>query len=263
MKRIALLLLLLCAATQLHAQYAPVDSLGRDTRNLIEGQRIIRTGQKTLLAGGIAAVAGGALMSIPFVCNRSQPSEEVQFREDMTAPFFLVTGGVLAATGVLTALCSIPVIVSGHGILASDTYWKNNDYANPAQRGFGVILDVGGFAKGLQANATAGYHLNRNVFLGAGFGLAYDLEARRNEDLSTLKLPVFANIRFSTSNRLYSPFVGVSGGYDILDKGPYLGADLGLRVRMDTRKPTSLWTSLYGDVSGSYMHFGLKFGWAF
>ena len=52
MKRFALLLLLLCAAMQLHAQYAPVDSLGRDTRNLIEGQRIIRTGQKTLLAGG-------------------------------------------------------------------------------------------------------------------------------------------------------------------------------------------------------------------
>ena len=83
---------------------------------------------------------------------------------------------------------------------------RDNDYANSAQRGFGVILDVGGFAKGLQANATAGYHFNRNLFLGAG---------------------------------------------------------VGLRVRMDTRKPTSLWTSLYGDVSASYMHFGLKFGWAF
>ena len=41
------------------------------------------------------------------------------------------------------------------------------------------------------------------------------------------------------------------------------GGDLGLRVRMDTRKPTSLWTSLYGDVSGSYCHLGLKFGWSF
>ena len=57
MKRIVLLLLLLCAATQLHAQYAPVDSLGRDTRNQIEGRRLIRTGQSTLLAGGIATVA--------------------------------------------------------------------------------------------------------------------------------------------------------------------------------------------------------------
>lgn len=44
MKRIVLLLLLLCAATQLHAQYAPVDSLGRDTRNQIEGRRLIRIG---------------------------------------------------------------------------------------------------------------------------------------------------------------------------------------------------------------------------
>ena len=44
MKRIALLLLLLCAASQLHAQYAPVDSLGRDTRNQVDGRRIIRTG---------------------------------------------------------------------------------------------------------------------------------------------------------------------------------------------------------------------------
>lgn len=263
MKRIALLLLLLCAAAQLHAQYAPVDSLGRDTRNQVDGRRIIRTGQRTLLTGGIATVAGGALVSIPFICNRSQDGQKAGFREDMASPFLMVTGGVIAAAGVLTALCSIPVIVSGHGVLASDTYWKDNDYANPAQRGFGVILDVGGFAKGLQANATAGYHLNRHLFLGAGLGLSYDLEARRNEDLSTLKLPVFANIRFSTSNRLYSPFVGMSGGYDILDKGPYLGADLGLRVRMDTRKPTSLWTSIYGDASASYLHFGLKFGWAF
>ena len=263
MKRIVLLLLLLCAATQLHAQYAPVDSLGRDTRNLIEGQRRIHTGQNMLLAGGIATAAGGALMAVPYICNRSQADQKAEFREDMATPILLVTGGAIAAAGVLTALCSIPVIVSGHGVLASDTYWKDNDYANPAQRGFGVILDVGGFAKGLQANATAGYHFNRNLFLGAGLGLAYDLEARRNEDLSTLKLPVFANLRYSTSNRLCSPFVGVSGGYDILDKGPYLGADLGLRVRMDTRKPTSLWTSLYGDVSASYMHFGLKFGWAF
>ena len=44
MKRIVLLLFLLCAAIQLHAQYAPLDSLGRDSRNLIEGQRIIRIG---------------------------------------------------------------------------------------------------------------------------------------------------------------------------------------------------------------------------
>ena len=263
MKRVGLFLLLLCAATQLHAQYAPVDSLGRDTRNLIEGQRRIHTGQNMLLAGGIATAAGGTLMAIPFVCHSSRSSEQVEFHEDMATPIFLVTGGILAATGVLTALFSVPVIVSGHGILASDTYWRGNDYANPAQRGFGVILDAGGFAKGLQANVTTGYHFNRNLFLGAGFGLAYDLEARRNEDLSNWKLPVFANLRYSTSNRLYSPFIGVSGGYDILDKGPYLGADLGLRVRMDTRKPTSLWTSLYGDVSGSYFHLGLKMGWAF
>jgi hypothetical protein len=263
MKRIGLLLLLLCAATQLHAQYAPVDSLGRDTRNLIEGQRRIHTGQNMLLAGGIATAAGGALLAVPFFSHSSQITEDGQTREDMVSPIFLVTGGAIAAAGVLTALCSIPVIVSGHGILASDTYWRNNAYDNPAQRGFGVILDAGGFLKGVEMKATAGYHFNRNLFLGAGLGLAYDLEARRNEDLSTLKLPVFANLRYSTSNRLCSPFVGVSGGYDVLDDGPYLGADLGLRVRMDTRKPTSLWTSLYGDVSASYMHFGLKFGWAF
>ena len=263
MKRIGLLLLLLCAATQLHAQYAPLDSLGRDTRNQVDGRRIIRTGQYTLLGGGIATVAGSALMAVPFLCYQGQSSENVEFHEDMVSPFLLVTGGVIAAAGVLTMLGSIPVIVSGRGILASDTYWKNNDYANPAQRGFGVILDVGGFAKGLQANATAGYHFNRNLFLGAGLGLSYDLEARRVEELSVVKMPVFANFRYSMINRLYSPFIGVSAGYDILDPGPYLGADLGLRVRMDTRKPTSLWTSLYGDVSGSYMHFGLKFGWAF
>ena len=263
MKRIELLLLLLCAATQLHAQYAPVDSLGRDSRNLIEGQRVIRNGQKVLLAGGIATVAGGALLAVPFFSHSSQITEDGQTREDMVSPIFLVTGGAIAAAGVLTALCSIPVIVSGHGILASDTYWRNNAYDNPAQRGFGVILDAGGFLKGVEMKATAGYHFNRNLFLGAGVGAAYDFEVRHPENGSAVKLPVFANLRYSTSNRLYSPFIGVSGGYDILDDGPYLGGDLGLRVRMDTRKPTSLWTSLYGDVSASYMHFGLKFGWAF
>lgn len=48
-----------------------------------------------------------------------------------------------------------------------------------------------------------------------------------------------------------------------LNRHLFLGADLGLRVRMDTRKPTSLWTSIHGDASASYLHFGLKFGWAF
>ena len=99
MKRIALLLLLLCAATQLHAQYAPVDSLGRDTRNQVDGRRIIRTGQRTLLAGGIATVAGGALVSIPFICNRSQDGQKAGFREDMASPFLMVTGGGMEGIG--------------------------------------------------------------------------------------------------------------------------------------------------------------------
>ena len=55
----------------------------------------------------------------------------------------------------------------------------------------------------------------------------------------------------------------MAAGYDIIDQEIYLGADLGLRIRRSQQNARSMWASLSGEVSGSYMRLGIKMGYSF
>lgn len=243
------------------AQYAPADSLERNRQT---GERLIKQGRDCFIAGGITTAAGCAIGVTPLIIGHfSEPVPEGEFREDMLSPIMFAAGLGCVVVGVGTMLYGIPVTVAGNGILNSDQYWKYQRYNNPGQRGFGLILDASTLMYWVQLKATAGYHFNKNFFLGGGIGGSLDFNGYNDRwGYYWPGLPVYAEMRYSMLNRFFSPYIGLSAGYDIIDGGPYMGADLGLRIRMSPTSPKSFWVAATAEVSG-YFHAGVKMGWSF
>ena len=265
MKRILVILCLIGTFIPLHAQYTQAESVRALEGNLREGQRLLMIGNSNYTTGSLFTALGGALLATPYLVDRfREPApQDVTPREDMLSTMLYIFGFGLTMTGVVTTLSGIPFTVAGNGVLDAVDYWKDLRYNDPGQRGFGIILDVAGFLKHAQLKTTAGWHFNKNLFLGGGVGCTLDFAARDGDSPTWIFLPVYADFRYSASNRFYSPYIGFEGGYDILDGRPYLDADLGLRIRLSTRRPKSLWVSANGEVGGSYMRAGLKMGWSF
>lgn len=263
MKRFFILLCLLGASLPVQAQYVGMESRSDLEDNLQQGQKLLITGYQNYLIGGIFTALGGAMMVTPSIIDhyREPVSQDVPLREDMLSPILYSFGVGSVFAGVLTILAGIPFTVAGNSVLDAEDYWKDLRYDDSLQRGFGVILDAAGFLKHAQLKTTAGWHFNRNLFLGGGVGCTLDFAALEG-DGGWINLPVYADFRYSSSNRFSSPFIGLEGGYDVLDRGPYLGADLGLRIRLSTRRPKSLWVSANGELCG-YMRAGLRMGWSF
>ena len=265
MRRILIVFFILFASLNLNAQIAKTDSLSVYERNSVTAQKLISWGRNSFITGGICTAIGGALIATPIIIDHfSAPTPPEELNEDMLSPIMLVTGLACAVVGVSTVMFGIPITIAGHGINSSDVYWKDQRYDAPGQQGFGIILDAAAFLYWFQVTATAGYHFNKRLFLGAGLGGSLDyFDAFGTDNHIKIDLPLYADFRYSMANRLISPYLGLRAGYDVLDNSPYMGADLGLRIRMSSDSPKSLWVSATGEVSGSYLHAGIKMGWSF
>ena len=266
MKRFLLLFALLCATFQLSAQYAPADSSSARELNARAARKILRTGRICFIAGGIETLLGGTLMIVPTLLHQNRvPAEPGMVQEDMLSPIVYCSGLALTLSGVATTLFGIPVTVAGKGIRDADTYWQDLRYDDPGQRGFGVILDLAGFIPWAETRATAGYHFNQHLFLGGGVGAAVNFANWNNNVVpGDFEVPVYADFRYSIVNGFYAPFIGVSGGYEILSRSPVLGGDLGLRIRQSTSKPKSFWVALTGEMGGAFgARAGVRFSWSF
>jgi len=261
-KRFFALVFLLSLSFPLSAQYALTDSLGISyEKNQIDGQKLLKNGRTALISGGVLTGLGAAMIVTPLIIHDSNPAPEGEFREDMGSAILLSFGAGFLFTGAIGLIVSVPYFVSGNGILNAEDYWKDLRYDNK-QEGFGYIIDAAGFIPWIQARATAGWHFNKNFFLGGGAAFALDFAEVGNEYSSMYDLPVFADLRYSMLNRYYSPFIGLSIGYDILNPSPYTSADIGLRVRLSPASPRSFWASVTGEVA-AYMRIGLKLGYSF
>lgn len=265
MRRIFLALFILFASLNLNAQIAKTDSLSVYERNSVTAQKLISWGRSSFITGGIYSALGGALIATPIIIDHfSAPTPPEELNEDMLSPIMFVTGLACAVVGISTVMIGIPVTIAGHGINSSDVFWKDQRYDSPGQQGYGVILDVAAFLYWFQVTATVGYHFNKRLFLGAGLGGSMDYyDAFGTDNGIKIDLPLYADFRYTIANRFISPYLGFRAGYDVLDNNPYLGADLGLRIRMSSDNPKSLWVSATGEVSGSYLHAGIKMGWSF
>lgn len=263
MKRLVVIVCILCACVGARAQYFNMseDSLAV-WMNQQKGEKLIKQGRGWFIAGGTTAAIGGGLMALPFI-DMARRGTNPDFAENMLYTITLGYGMCFAVVGLGTALVGVPLTVAGNGIKHSDTLWKDLRYDDPGQRGFGVILDASTLLYWIQLKATAGYHFNKNFFLGGGVGSTWDFHAYNDIWGNYLPcLPLYAEMRYSMLNRFCSPYIGLSAGYDIIDGGPYMGADLGLRIRMSPTSPKSFWVSATAEVAG-YMHAGVKMGWSF
>ena len=254
---LTLLLITLFTSQSARAQVAPRDSL----RSPYQGVKTIRTGDRMMLSGAAMAAAGGGLILLVSRANQAQSVEEC--REDMRSAFAIIAGYGLVFCGAGFSLAGIPVTVAGRGMMNARDPWRQARYDGDAQRGFGLILEGGGFAPFVQGRVTAGYHYNQHFFLGGGAALTYDFDRVNGSDLQPLEMPVYADVRFSAGSKLLAPYAGLTAGYDLLDRQAAFSANLGLRIRLSQESTRSMWMALMGEVSAWYYRAGLKMGYSF
>jgi len=192
--------------------------------------------------------------------NRQAP--EGGLNESMTQPFLYVLGMSCAIAGTALVVAGVPVTVAGHSMMLCDEPWRNTRYD---ARGLGLILEGGYYLPDvLQMRASLGYHFNSHLYLGAGAAPGLWLyKSSRADGLSHVSLPLYADFRWSIQNRTTSPYLGVAGGLELSDTTPYVGAEVGVRVRTNRAATRSLWSALCGEVSGSYSRIGIKMGYSF
>lgn len=218
-------------------------------------------GKKTIIAGLSTAAVGGGLIALGFYTDRNYTGTDSGHDNIGSAlAFALGVSGLF--TGTILTLAGIPIIVSGKTIRDTPGDWKDFRY-NDNQRGPGVIVSLAGSVPwAIGASVEAGYHFNRHFFCGAGVSPTVNIDSV-NGNGSPLYLPIYADVRCSFINRMLSPYAGIAAGYDIIDQEIYLGTDLGLRIRRSQQNARSMWASLSGEVSGSYMRLGIKMGYSF
>lgn len=260
MKRLLLTLVavLACAATVLHAQVADSTSLRR------QGQPVFVTGKGMMIGGAAGAAAGGGLMLLALSPLLSPKVPEDGFSENMLAPLVYISGMCIVMTGASFILAGIPVTVAGQSMMNCDVPWRDARYDT---RGVGVILEGGYWLPDiLEARASVGYHFNSHIFLGAGVAPGCWLDqSSRDPSIPRLTLPVYADFRWSFCNRLFTPYLGLSAGVEMIDDpiSPYLGAELGTRIRTNRNSTRSMWSAVSGEVAGGYMRVGIKMGYSF
>ena len=259
--RIVLILVLsLCGASLLHGQTVDSTSFSK------QGEKVYTTGKQMMLGGAITAAVGGGLMLLA-TSPALNPSVHEGYPEDYTyenilAPMTYIIGMCNIIAGASFIVAGIPVTVAGHSMIHSDVSWRDARYET---RGLGVILEGGYDAPDiLQARASIGYHFNSNYFLGAGVAPGFWInKSYRDESIPRFSIPLYANFRWSFTDRMVSPYLGMSAGMELSDITPYLGADLGVRIHRNRTTGNSFWSALSGEVAGGYIRVGVKMGYSF
>ena len=257
MKRIIVLLVsLLCETIFLHGQV--VDSASWRG----QGQSVYKTGKGMMVTGAITAAVGGGIMWYVMSRNQNPSVPDGEFREDMGAALVYMLGAGCAITGAAFIAAGIPVTIAGQSMMRCDVPWRDARYPG---RGLGIILE-GSFSLPaiVQARTSMGYHFNSHTFLGAGLAPGYWLDtSSHDENFPRFSLPVYADFRWSLRNRLFTPYLWLSAGMELSGISPYLGAEIGTRIRTDRTSTRSFWSALTGEVAGDYVRAGIKMGYSF
>ena len=244
-KALLIVLILLCGTSLLHGQVA--DSVSWHG----QGKTTLRIGSGLMVSGAITAAAGAGMILYAIS------------QDNVWGGAFLSSIGIVcAATGALIVLAGIPITVAGHSIRGCDMPWRDARYD---ARSLGVILEGGYFFPDvIEARAALGYHFNPHIFLGGGIAPGFCLDGgSRDDSTRRFSLPVYADFRWSIRNRLFTPYLGLSAGIELSEISPYIGAEIGARIRTDRTSTRSLWAGLAGEVTHSYMRAGLKMGYSF
>ena len=250
--------LLLAGASYLHAQIADSTMVRK------QGEPLFVTGKGIMLSGAITAAAGGSMMLLVLAYDHFNPVPVDQLNENWVPAVLYGIGLYTVMAGAAVTLAGIPVTVAGHSLMQCDVPWRDARYDSA---GPGVIIEGAYYLPDIiEARGALGYHFNPHLFFGAGVapGIWLD-QSSRDQSISRLSLPVYADFRWSMCNRFVSPYLGLSAGLELADDpfSPYLGADFGARIRMDRTSTNSFWSGISGEVAGGYYRVGIKMGYSF
>lgn len=257
-KALLIVILLLCGASLLRGQVA--DS----TLWQGQGEPWYATGKALMLGGAATAAAGGGVMLLALSPLLNPKVPEDRLNENFGPALVYIAGLCSVLTGASMLLAGIPVTVAGNSMMNCDMPWRDARYD---YKGPGVIIEGGYYPHDIiEARATLGYHFNSHIFLGAGVAPGCWLDqSSRAPGIPQLTLPVYADFRWSLCNRLFTPYLGLLAGIEMVDDpfSPYLGAEIGTRVRTNRHSTNSLWSAISGEVAAGYLRVGIKMGYSF
>lgn len=150
---------------------------------------------------------------------------------------------------------------------------NSEDYLKRGFRGFVDLGIHGGFGDAednllLMSSFTAGYQINRFLFVGAGCSptlTLYDNEYYDEVETGFI-LPIYGAIRFDFVNAKVSPFLDSRVGYSVTDdcRGLYTYIGVGCRIKKLSLSAgyTYQQKELSGDYYGYYYDDHLDFGFA-
>lgn len=199
--------------------FADLEESYDDTLN--KGQGLYDAGRALMISGGVLAATGLHIMLV-HQATYEPPKEEQVDDLDLTPLVVALFGGA----GASLALIGLPLFLAGKyaNVQNDGTLMK----IGVDSSGWGGMIKLGGgLSKSIAfgGDLIYGYHFNKNFFLGGGVGYKHNL------NMKSPSSPVYVHSRFSLGNRSVAPYLGLSGGYDKLNKMPYYGCDVGVRIQ--------------------------------
>lgn len=100
----------------------------------------------------------------------------------------------------------------------------------------------------LSLTTSQGYQFNNFFYLGAGAGMEVNTYRKSKGEEAGVSVPIFADLRFNILNdKKVLPFVVVRAGGSVgYYRGVYMGAQVGIRVKLD-KKFHALYAALVTD----------------
>lgn len=223
--------------------------------------------------GGVAFMLGSAALT-GGLAVATLPAISSTFADGGLSTIFSIFLGalVLEAVGEAFALSAFvggtavaigaPFYAAGAAVGNCNGNWRTVRYSGPEQSGFSVLMDASSNFKYGQIYLTPGYHINQRIFAGAGIAPALCWDSEQQLEKRWL-LPVYGHARYTFTDNVIAPYIGVSPGYDFVQKNFYGSAEAGLRFRVNANSPESFWVALNGTTDGNFKQLGYKLGWSF
>lgn len=212
----------------------------------VKGMGLHNVGKGFLYTGAAFTTAGiiGIFTELTLSYFAPPPSNDDMIMDD-SWPVYAILGILSAAAGISITTIGLPIYFGGKYMMnKSGAPLRGN--VRP-QKGWSVIIDSGLAADLLTSlHGIVGYNFGHNLFLGVGTGIESQLYYLEN-------IPLYANMRVQIGDNRYAPYIGVRGGYQLLHKEKYFGADIGVRQQCKQSKG-SWWYSASFSGGGTFTH---------
>lgn len=214
----------------------------------IPGAGLYGTGQGFVWTGVGMISSAALLFANGALWDRTHPRDP----DDpvITTPVYPALSLLEALLGAGVTLVGLPMSSIGKSRMARSGYTPE-DLDTEGRRGFGVLLETGGFIHKYDFRFIAGSHLGEYVFVGGGTGASMAM----HHGETTVIPSVFAASRFTFSARRVAPYAGLDLGVCRLDRaltdsarraGLYGSYSAGARIRLNGKY--ALWLSSYLDL---------------